>query len=63
MTLRLFVWPEFQRNYTAGVAFALAADETQARALIRAHPDCHEEPAGAPLVVDEPFGFARSGGG
>ena len=61
--LKLFLWPEHQRDWTSGVAFALAHDETEARALIRAHPDNYQEPDGSPQVIDEPFGFSRYGGG
>ena len=32
--LRLFVWTDFCRDYTAGLAFAIAKDETDARKLI-----------------------------
>lgn len=32
--LRLFIWTEFSRDYTAGLAFAIAKDETEARQLI-----------------------------
>lgn len=60
--MKLYVWPEFQRDYSSGVAFALARDEAEARRLIREHPDCYEEPTGDPIVTDQPFGFARSGG-
>lgn len=61
--LKLFVWPEHQRDYTAGVAFALAHDEAEARRLIREHPDNYEEPSGEPIVTDQPFGYSRAGGG
>lgn len=33
-TLRLFVWEDFCPDYTAGLAFAIAKDETDARKLI-----------------------------
>ncbi len=32
--LRLFVWTDFCPDYTSGLAFAIAKDETEARALI-----------------------------
>lgn len=32
--LRLFVWTDFCPDYTSGLAFAIAEDETEARKLI-----------------------------
>lgn len=32
--LKLFVWTRFSPNYTSGLAFAIAKDETEARKLI-----------------------------
>jgi len=32
--LRLFVWTDFSPDYTSGLAFAIAKDETDARKLI-----------------------------
>ena len=34
--LKLFVWTNFSRDYTAGLAFAIAKDETDARKQIEA---------------------------
>lgn len=61
--LRLYVWPEHQRDWTSGICFALAHDEAEARALIRAHPDNYMEPDGPPEIHDAPVGYSRSGGG
>lgn len=33
-TLRLFVWTDFSPDYTSGLAFAIAKDETDARKQI-----------------------------
>lgn len=33
--LRLFVWTDFSPDHTSGLAFAIAKDETEARALIQ----------------------------
>ncbi len=33
-TLRLFVWTGFCPDYTSGLAFAIAHDETEARKLV-----------------------------
>ena len=35
--LKLFVWEGFAPDYTDGLAFAIAKDETEARALIVKH--------------------------
>ena len=32
--LRLFVWTHFSPDYTSGLAFAIAKDETEARRMI-----------------------------
>lgn len=32
--LRLFVWTDFCPDYTSGLAFAIAEDETEARKLV-----------------------------
>ena len=32
--LRLFIWTDFSPDYTSGLAFAIAKDETDARKLI-----------------------------
>ena len=32
--LKLFVWTDFSPDYTGGLAFAIAKDETEARQLI-----------------------------
>lgn len=61
--LKLFLWPEHQRDWSAGVCFALAHDEAEARELIRQHPDNTQEPEGAPEVHTAPMGFSRWGGG
>ena len=32
--MKLFIWTGFSPDYTSGLAFAIAKDETEARALI-----------------------------
>ena len=32
--LKLFVWTDFARDYTGGLAFAIAKDENEAREMI-----------------------------
>lgn len=67
--LKLYVWPEFLRDYTSGVAFALAENEDAARTLImeavpheygkkQARQDLLREPD----VYEDSVGFAISGG-
>jgi len=33
--LKLFIWTGFNRDYTEGLAFAIAKDETEARKLVK----------------------------
>lgn len=63
--LKLFLWTEHKRDWSSGVAFALAHDETEARALIRAHQEAENyvsEPVGPPQVIEGPFGWDKAGG-
>ena len=32
--LKLFIWTDFSRDYTPGLAFAIARDETEAKKLV-----------------------------
>ena len=66
MTLSLYVWTEHACDYTAGLAFAIAEDETMARRLvIKAHGDCDPHDWGCLqiLPLDAPIAFAVYGGG
>jgi len=38
--LKLFVWTEFCPDWTSGLAFAIAKDETEARRLVIEAYDC-----------------------
>ncbi len=38
--LRLFIWTDFLRDYTGGLAFAIAKDETDAKKLIEKERGC-----------------------
>lgn len=64
--LKLYVWENVLRDYTPGIAFALAYDELEARELIYAQKptvantgDLDKEPQ----VFESPKGFALWGGG
>lgn len=68
--LKLYVWEEVLNDYTAGVMFALAESEEQAKAaIIEKHKALMKfdlEPSyfeGAPRVVESPEGFFLYGGG
>lgn len=67
MTLRMFVWTDVLRDYTAGLAVALAHDENEARALLRADPEipryAWEEFDKTPDVYDTPTVVWVHGGG
>jgi hypothetical protein len=64
MTLSLYVWTEFAPDYTDGLAFAIAEDETQARSLVqRTGLDPHDWGILQVLPLDAPAAFAVSGGG
>ena len=38
--LKLFVWEDFCPDYTSGLAFAIATDETEARKLVTKSRGC-----------------------
>ena len=64
--LKLFVWTEFCTDYTDGLAFALAEDETEARKLvIEEHGYDPGDSWGVLEVrcVDDKFAGSVSGGG
>ena len=69
--LKLYVWPEFQRDYAAGLAFAIAHDSDEARRLIAGaylpgfSPEDLYSLAANPEVfeLNVPIAFARAGGG
>lgn len=70
--LRLYVWEGVLRDYTEGIAFAVAESEPKARALIwkklgyqldqRIEPGLNG-PATHTLELDSPCAFALYGGG
>jgi len=63
--LKLFVWEDVLRDYSTGVMFALAKDESEARKLLLEQcphlPD--EDINEQPKVVEEPYSFILWGGG
>lgn len=62
--LRLFVWEGFSPDYTDGLAFAIAADETEARRLVIEAYDCEPYNWGTlKVLLLEPVAFAVGGGG
>lgn len=67
--LKLFVWYGVRRDYTSGIAFALAKDIEEARQKIKDNSEDWEwdvykgELMNEPKVYGEPFGFWMSGGG
>lgn len=67
LPLRLYVWANVLRDYTAGVMFALASSPEAARkAIIKAYPDYDtvvSDLASEPQVVTKTEGFAVWGGG
>jgi len=38
--LKLFIWTDFSPNYSGGLAFAIAHDETEARKLVEEQRGC-----------------------
>lgn len=65
MELRLFVFSGFAPDYTDGLAFAIARDETEARGLIAESYGSEPYTWGDLTVhpVSEPIAFAVCGGG
>lgn len=63
--LKLFVWQDVLRDYTAGIVFALAENADKARKLVRdVHGEYVEsEISREPEVFDSPVAFAQWGGG
>lgn len=68
--MKLYVWEDVLTDYTAGIAFALAETEDEARALIweslgrELGPEVEPGLYGPPThVLDTPRGFAHWGGG
>ena len=64
--MKLFVWTEFCPDYTDGLAFALAEDETEARKLVIEECDYDPEDSWGVLevrCVDDKFAVYVSGGG
>ena len=64
--LKLFVWDDYARDYTSGLAVALAYDSDEARDLIvKEHGWRCVELANTPEVyeLDKPIAFYVSGGG
>lgn len=40
MKLKLFIWTNFCRDYTEGLAFAIAKDEAEARKMVEKYHGC-----------------------
>lgn len=63
-TLKLYVWENVLRDYTDGIAFALAPNEIEARELVIEKLESnHEDLCKRPRVIEEPEGFYLWGGG
>lgn len=64
--LRLFVWEGVLNDYSAGIMFALAHDEDEARRLVREasanSPSVVDDSEKKPDVYDAPRGFYLYGG-
>jgi hypothetical protein len=63
--LRLYVWPQFSPDYTAGLAFAIATTEEQARQAIEQRLGFTPADWGPVEIHDatDPVAYARTGGG
>lgn len=64
--LKLFVWTDHNSDYTAGLAFAIAKDEAQARELVIASRGGHKPTQWGELEVlplSKAVAFSVSGGG
>ena len=63
--LKLFVWTDFSPDYTSGLAFAIAKDETEARKLVVAQRG-YEPYAWGTLTIhplSKKLAYSVSGGG
>ena len=62
--LSLYVWPKFMPEYSAGLAFAIAETEEQAREMVICFKGYTPEDWGVCLVHDigHPIAYAVSGG-
>jgi hypothetical protein len=62
--LSLYVWPKFMPDYSAGLAFAIAETEEQAREMVSFVKGFTPEDWGVCLVyaMDHPIAYAVSGG-
>ena len=63
--LSLYVWKKFSPDYTTGLAFAIAKNESQARELVIAALECEPYKWGPCEVhqIDKPIAAAVYGGG
>jgi len=67
--LKLFVWENIRRDYTAGIGFAMAHDIDEARQMIKEQSQDWEweaykgELMDEPKIYDKPYGTWISGGG
>lgn len=64
--MKVFVWREFARDYTSGMAVAIANDVEEARRLVNDDmPYSGEDLAADPEVYEltEPVAFTVAGGG
>jgi len=67
--LKLFVWENIRRDYTAGIGFAMAHNIEEARQKIKEQSEDWEweaykgELMDEPKIYDKPYGTWISGGG
>lgn len=65
--MKLYVWREYARDYSSGLAVALANDSEEARSLIESEAEGYraEELKQSPEVyeLDTPIAFQVTGGG
>lgn len=64
-TLKLYVWTDFSPDYSSGLAFAIAANETEARKQVEKERGytVHEWGRLEVLRVDRRTAFSVAGGG
>jgi len=71
--LKLFVWPDFKADFTSGLAFAIARDESDARYAVLSGMSLEDQEYDADnggtdwgavvvLALNSTIGFARLGG-
>jgi hypothetical protein len=66
LKLKLYVWTDFNSDYTNGLAFAIAKTTTQARAIVKKANGGREPYQWGDLTIHlltEKVGYCVSGGG